>query len=135
MEEKQDMAEIENMVETQNMEEKQIKENRYKGDNSRIRKLVYYLLGIIEFFFAFRLVFKLLGAKGGSIFVSLIYTVSGTLMTPFNGIFGATENSGEKIKSVFEPTIIMSMIVYALIAYGIVRLFEIYKTPRDSGLE
>lgn len=96
------------------------------------RRIAYYLLGILEALFAFRLIFKLLGANPGSIFVSFIYTVSGVFMAPFNGIFRAAVTNGIETQSVLEPTTIIAMIVYALIAYGIVRLIQIYGTPQDK---
>jgi len=105
------------------------------GDNGlKLKKIVYYILGIFEALFAFRLIFKILGANPESTFVSLIYTVSGALMAPFSGIFRAAVNEGIETKSVLEPATIIAMIVYALIAYGIARLIEIYKSPRDKTI-
>lgn len=92
----------------------------------KISRIVYYLLGIFEAVFAFRLVFKVLGANPGSGFVSFIYTISGIFMASFNGIFRTAVNQGIETKSVLEPSLIITMIVYALIAYGIVRIIEIY---------
>ena len=86
-------------------------------NNFKIRKIVYYVLGVIEAFFAFRLIFKLLGANPGSTFVSLIYTISGILLAPFSGIFRSAVSKGIETKSVLEPTIIIGMIV--LCAYCI----------------
>lgn len=112
---------------------------RYSGygsrqNNFKIRKIVYFILGIIEALFAFRLIFKLLGANYGSSFVSLIYTITGVLIAPFSGIFRTAVNKGIETKSVLEPTTIIAMIVYALIAYGVVRLIEIFETPKDKGI-
>jgi hypothetical protein len=103
-------------------------------NNLKLRKVVYYLLGVLETFFAFRLIFKLLGANPGSAFVTLIYTISGTFQAPFNGIFRSAVNKGTEIKSVLDSTTIIAMVVYALIAYGVVRLIEIYKTPQEKEL-
>ena len=107
---------------------------RSPENNLKLRKIVYYILGALEALFAFRLIFKLLGANPGSTFVSLIYTVSGAFLAPFSGIFRAAVNKGIETKSVLEPSTIIAMIVYALIAYGVVRLFEIYETPKDKGI-
>jgi len=103
-------------------------------NNFKFRKIVYYILGIIEAFFAFRLMFKLLGANPGSVFVSLIYTVSGAFLAPFSGIFRTAVTKGIETKSVLEPATIIAMIVYALIAYGIVRLIEIFGTHKDKEI-
>ncbi len=99
----------------------------------RIKKIVYYILGVFEVLFAFRLIFKLLGANPGSAFVSFIYNVSGVFIAPFNGIFRSAVTKGIETRSVLEPTTIIAMIVYALIAYGVARLIEIYGIPGDGG--
>ena len=72
------------------------------------------------------------GANPDSIFVSLIYTVSGAFLAPFRGIFRSAVTNGIETKAVLEPMTIIAMIVYALLAYGIVRLIEIYATPKDQ---
>lgn len=103
--------------------------NKSRQSNLKLRSMVYYVFGILQALLAFRLIFKLLGANPESTFVSLIYTVSGAFLSPFSGIFRSAVNEGIETKSVLEPTTIIAMIVYALIAYGIVRLIEIYQTP------
>ncbi|WP_291637231.1 YggT family protein [Clostridium sp.] len=108
---------------------------RSNENNLKLRKIVYYILGIIEAFFAFRLVFKLLGANAGSTFVSLIYNISGVFMAPFSGIFRTAVTKGIETKSVLEPATIIAMIVYALAAYGIVRLIEISQKRKDKGIQ
>lgn len=95
-----------------------------------VRKLVYYVLGVLEALLAFRLIFKFLGANPASAFVSFIYTISEVFLAPFIGIFRSAVSSGIETKSVLELTTIIAMIVYALIAYGVVRLIEINKTHR-----
>jgi len=91
----------------------------------RARKIVYYILGVLEVIFAFRLVFKLLGANPQSPFVSLIYTITQTFLAPFSGIFGPPVTRGINTQAVLEPKTIIAMIVYAVIAWGIVKLIEI----------
>jgi len=107
---------------------------RSQANIIRTKKIVYYILGVFEVLFAFRLIFKLLGANPGSAFVSFIYTVSGVFIAPFNGIFRSAVTEGIETKSVLEPTTIIAMIVYAIIAYGVARLIEIYGTPKDEGI-
>jgi len=103
--------------------------------NNVPRNTVYYILGLIETLLTFRLVFKLLGANPWSAFASLIYTISGIFMAPFSGIFRAAINNGIETTSVLEPTTIIAMVVYALVAYGVVKLIEIKKTPKDEGVQ
>ena len=95
--------------------------------NLKARKIVYYILGVLEVLFAFRLVFKLLGANPQSPFVSFIYTLSQAFLAPFSGIFRSAVTKGIETQSILEPTTIIAMIVYAVVAWGIVKLIEISK--------
>lgn len=90
-------------------------------------RLVYYICGILEVLLAFRLVFKLMGANPGSSFVSFIYSTSQIFLVLFNSIFRTTATKGIETTSVLEPATIIAMIVYGLIAWGIVKLFTILK--------
>ncbi len=90
--------------------------------------IVWYILGVIEVLLAFRFVLKLLGANPNSGFVDFIYSVSGILTAPFDSIFGVTETKSGDIESVFEPSILVAMAVYALIAWGIVKLINVNRT-------
>ena len=100
--------------------------------NLKARKIVYYLLGVLEVLLAFRLAFKLLGANAQSSFVSFIYSVSQAFLSPFSGIFQSSVTKGFETRSILEPTTIIAMIVYAVIGWGIVKLIEISK-PRENN--
>lgn len=110
------------------MEEVEIK--KAGQGNLRVRKIVYYISGVFEILFACRLVLKLLGANPESAFVSITYSVSQVFLWPFSGIFKPAVSKGIETQSVLEPSTIIAMIVYALIAFGIVRLISIYKAPK-----
>ena len=103
-------------------------------NNLKLRKMVFYILGVVEFFLAFQLIFKLLGANPGNTFVAIIYTISGEFLAPVNGIFKTPVTRGIEIEPVLEPTTIIAMIVYAIIAYGVVWLFESYEIPKDRAM-
>lgn len=92
------------------------------------KRIVYYILGVIEVLLAFRLVFKLLGANPASAFVSMIYTLSNIFLAPFAGIFRTATTRGVETQAVLEPAIIVAIIVYAVVAWGIVKLIEIART-------
>lgn len=98
----------------------------------KARKIVYYILGVLEVLFAFRLVFKLLGANPQSPFVSFIYSVSQAFLSPFTGIFRSAVTKGIETQSVLEPTTIIAMIVYAIVAWGIVKFIEISKSSPNG---
>jgi len=87
--------------------------------------LVYYFLGAIEILLAFRLIFKLAGANAGSGFVSVIYAISGILVLPFQGIFRST--------STFEPAIIVAIIVYLFLAWGVIKLIQIISGEQQES--
>ena len=91
------------------------------------RRVVYYILGIFEVLFAFRLIFKLLGANPKSGFAAFIYSVSQLFLSPFTAIFRSAATNGIETKAVLEPGTIIAMIVYAVVAWGIVKLIIIVR--------
>lgn len=95
-----------------------------------IEYLIYFILGVLEILLAFRLVFKLAGASLASGFVSLIYKLTGIFILPFEGIFRKGFAEGVETTSVIEPSTIVALIVYALIAWGIVKLMHILSGER-----
>jgi len=92
-----------------------------------VNRIIYYVLGAIEILLAMRLVFKLLGANPSSSFVSFIYTISQGLLIPFHAIFRSAATQGIETTAVLEPSTIIAMVVYALIAWGFVKLIVIMK--------
>ena len=105
---------------------------RYAGskhESVRTKRIVYYILGVIEVILAFRLVFKLLGANPASGFVSMIYSITQILLAPFTGIFRSAVTTGVETQAVLEPATLIGMAVYAIIAWGIVKIIEIARHP------
>ena len=90
-----------------------------------VKKLIYYILSLLEILLAFRFVFKLLGANPGNVIVSYVYSISQKLLTPFTTIFRTAVTTGIETKSVFEPGTIIAMVFYALIAWGIVKIITV----------
>jgi len=107
-------------------------EKRNNNGNLKARKYVYYILGILEVLFTFRLVFKILGANPSSTFVSSIYSITKVFLLPFASIFSATVVKGAETQAVLEPATIIGMIVYAILAWGIIKFIEINKKSRDT---
>lgn len=94
--------------------------------------VVYYLTGLLEILLVFRFVFKLLGANPSSGFVSFIYSLTGVFLAPFSGIFHTTASKGSETVSVFDPAILVALVVYGLVGWGIAKLFDVItagKTP------
>lgn len=95
----------------------------------RIYQVIWYLVGVIETLLIFRLILKMLGANPNSGFTNLVYTLSDPFALPFRGIFQTQFVEG----SVFEWSTIVAGIVYFILAYGIVQLFQMAKptTPQE----
>ncbi len=89
------------------------------------QNVIWYLLGLVEILLGFRFVLKLLGANPVSGFVNFVYNITGVLTAPFDSIFGVTSTTAGQTRSVFEPSILVAAAVYALIAWGIVKLITI----------
>jgi hypothetical protein len=88
--------------------------------------LIYYIFGALEILLAFRLVLKLMGAGVSSAFVSFIYGLTGLFILPFEGIFRRGLSQGIETTSILEPATVIAFIVYALLAWGIVKLVRIF---------
>ena len=106
---------------------KVIKTDATADSRTTASNAVWYLLGLVEILLGFRFVLKLFGANQNSGFVDFIYSVTGVLTAPFDNIFGVTKATAGETKSVFEPSILVAGVVYALIAWGIVKLFTMNK--------
>ncbi|EKE11238.1 MAG: hypothetical protein ACD_15C00113G0003 [uncultured bacterium] len=87
-------------------------------------QIIWYLLGILEILLAFRFILKLLGANATAGFTSFIYGITYIFTAPFLSVFGMTKVAG----SIFEWTTLLAMLVYWIIAFGIIKLFLIGKT-------
>ena len=87
-------------------------------------QIAWYLLSLLEVILAFRFFLKLTGANPSAGFTSFIYALSWPFSAPFLAVFPRTVVEG----SIFEWTTLLAMIVYWLVAIGIVRLFLMSKT-------
>ena len=100
--------------------------------NIKARRIIYYIFGVLEVLFIFRLIFKVLGANPESTFVSFIYSVTNLFLAPFVGIFRVAVTKGIETQAVLEPNLIIAMVVYAVMAWGIVTLIEINRKHKAS---
>jgi hypothetical protein len=103
-------------------------------DRFTASRVVYYVLGVLETLFAFRLVFRLLGANPESGFVSFIYSITRVFLIPFSTIFRSAATEGIETEAVLEPGTIIAMIVYALIAWGIVKLLIVMREHKQDHM-
>lgn len=98
-----------------------------------IEYLVYFFAGLLEILLVFRLVLKLMGASLASAFVGLIYGITGIFIAPFEGIFRRGFAQGVETTSVLEPSTLVAIIVYAVLAWGIVKLVRIFSGEKQKS--
>jgi len=91
--------------------------------------IVWLVLGIVEALLIMRVILKAGAANPTAGFVQFVYNASAPLVVPFQGIFPtpATANS------VLELSSLVAIAVYALIAWGIVRLLTILDTRQANS--
>jgi uncharacterized protein YggT (Ycf19 family) len=95
----------------------------------RSAAIVWLVLGIVEALLIIRVALKALGANPAAGFSQLIYGVTAPLVLPFQGIFPSPATS----RSVLELSALVAIIVYALIAWGIVRLIAVLDPRQDQS--
>jgi uncharacterized protein YggT (Ycf19 family) len=91
--------------------------------------VVYVLLGIGVGLLIIRVLLKALAANTGADFTRFIYGITDLLVAPFQGIF-ATRQAGTG--SVFEFSSVVAIVVYALVAWAIVRLAALASRRRTT---
>lgn len=95
------------------------------SSSQTIGYLVYFIFGILEVLLVFRLIFRLTGASMASGFVGIIYSLTAVFILPFEGIFHQAVARGVETTAVLEPSTLVAIVVYAVLAYGIVKLTTI----------
>jgi len=100
--------------------------------------LISFILGMIELVLGFRFIFLLVGANPIAPFVAWIYNISIPLVAPFAGVLGGpiinrpaastgtslvihgtTAAPGVTVPSIFDPSTIVAIVVYAAV-FGLV---------------
>lgn len=90
-------------------------------------RVVWYIAGVIIALLALRLVLQLLGANEGNAFVDLVYGLSGVFAAPFFGMFNYEPSYGV---SYFEVSTFVAILIYALLGWGLARLFTLGSNRR-----
>ncbi|HEX4773927.1 MAG TPA: hypothetical protein VH234_00195 [Candidatus Saccharimonadales bacterium] len=93
-------------------------------------RVVWYIAGVLLVLLAFRFVLALLGANPANGFANFIYTTSHPFVAPFFSLFGYNLHYGV---SRFESYTLVAMAVYAVIAWGLARLFTLSQ-PRQHHM-
>lgn len=94
--------------------------------------LIYFVAGLIDVLLFFRLIFKVTGANPGSGFVSLIYSLTQFLVLPFAGIFPRATTEGAVTTAIFEPSTLVAILVYGLLAWGLVQLLQVLSREKTT---
>jgi len=87
-----------------------------------IARVIWYVSGVLSVLLAARFLLALAGANGANGFDRFISGASGPFVAPFTSLFGATPASGAPR---LEVSILVALAVYALVAWGLVRLVTI----------
>jgi hypothetical protein len=101
-------------------------------NSQTVEYLIYFFFGAVEILLAFRLVLKLTGASMASAFVGLIYGLTGIFILPFEGIFRRGIAQGIETTSILEPSTMVAIIVYVVLAWGIVKLLRILSGEKQE---
>ncbi|TMB90626.1 MAG: YggT family protein [Chloroflexi bacterium] len=87
----------------------------------RAIEVIYLVFGIIDALLLIRMLLKLMGASTAAPFANFIYDVSGFLLAPFKGLLPAMASG----KSVFEPSVLIAILVYSLLAFALAKIIAI----------
>ncbi len=89
-------------------------------------QVLWFLTGILEVAIGLRVLLKLLAANPDAGFARFIYGITSVFLAPFFGLLATPSANG----AVLELPTIFGMIVYALLAWGIVRAMWLIFSPR-----
>lgn len=93
----------------------------------RLYQVIWYILGVVEVFLGARILLKLIAANPNSAFTNFVYSISAPLALPFRGVLGTTTS----LDSTIEWSTIIAMAVYAVVAVGLVKLFQLIKPTNE----
>jgi YggT family protein len=96
----------------------------------KIQKAIYLLFGILEGLLGIRFVLGVLGANPTASFAQFIYHITGPFVAPFVGLFGKPRFQG----SVFDWNVLVAMLVYALIAWVLVKIVGLVMGDTRRGV-
>lgn len=85
-------------------------------------RVIWYIAGFIIVLLAIRVIMLMLGANRSAPFVDFMYAVTNLFSAPFAGIFQAPSYNGTFF---LDTASLVAMVVYALIAWGISKLFTL----------
>lgn len=96
-----------------------------------ISGVIYFIFGVIEIAIGLRVLLRLLAANPDAGFSRFIYGFTAPFVAPFNGIVGEPSASNG---SVFDLPSILAIIVYLILSWIIVKLFQLLIDRPVSGV-
>jgi uncharacterized protein YggT (Ycf19 family) len=87
----------------------------------RAIEVIYLVFGIINGLLLIRVVLKILGANPNSPFTDFIYGLTNFFLVPFKGLLPAVVSG----RSVFEPSVVIAILVYLLVAFVLAKIVAI----------
>lgn len=95
--------------------------NPKKALSKKMQEITIYIYGAISVLLFSRFIFSLVGARQVAPYVEFVYQLTTPIMIPFSNMFGINQSGQYRIE--FE--VLVALLVYALIFYGIGRLARI----------
>jgi uncharacterized protein YggT (Ycf19 family) len=101
--------------------------NEEKRGVEKITQLVWYVTGLINVVLAIRIFFLLFDAQTSG-FTGFLYNITAPFVSPFAGIFPAPGQGS----TYFDTAALLAIIIYSLIAWGIVTLIRIVSNNQKT---
>lgn len=116
---------------TSEVENKNAPSQRHRQSLAKVTQIIWLLTGILEGLIGVRFLLKLLGANPEAGFSQFIYGITQVFLVPFLPLFAAPAAEG----SVLEISSLVAMLVYALFAWGMVRVLWVIfaESPTHGG--
>jgi hypothetical protein len=98
---------------------------------AKATQIIWLVTGILEALIGIRFLLKLLAANPQAGFARFIYGITAVFLAPFVALFPDPSAAG----SVLEVSSLVAMLVYALAAWGVVRVMWVVleESPRHGG--
>jgi len=84
-------------------------------------QLVWLCAGLVEVLIGLRVLLKLIDANPNNAFAGFSYNIASLFLAPFFGLTGSPAAGG----SVLEVPSIIAMLLYAFVAWGVVRIIRL----------
>ena len=98
---------------------------------AKATQIIWLVTGGLQALIGIRFILRLLAANPQAGFAQFVYGITAVFLVPFTGLFDDPAANG----SVLELSSLVAMLVYALFAWGVVRVIWVTfgETPSDRG--